>query len=189
MLPDTKRNAYHDNVFLDNNEQIAVAGEGNVAQNEWAVAGRGNYWSDYTGFDANRDGIGDLAYASKSLYENLMDQHPALRLFQLSPATDALDLAAKAFPLFQPQPKMADPNPLMAPPPLPPVRGIPQPPVLQNLLSSAALVLLAVVLLLLGTRTAFGSLRRQQRRVAADVRRRQSSSGRADHQNRCLWIG
>ncbi len=163
MLPDTKRNAYYDNVFLDNNEQIAVAGEGNVAQNEWAVAGRGNYWSDYTGFDADRDGIGDLAYASKSLYENLMDQHPALRLFQLSPATDALDLAAKAFPLFQPQPKMADPSPLMAPPPLPPVRGIPQPPVLENLLSSAALVLLAVALLLLGTRTAFGSLRRQQR--------------------------
>ena len=46
-----------------------------------------------------------------------MDKHPALRLFQLSPAADALDLAAKAFPLFQPQPKMADPYPLMAPPP------------------------------------------------------------------------
>ena len=133
MLPDTKRNAYHENIFQDNNEQIAVAGEGDIVHNEWAVAGRGNYWSDYAGFDADRDGIGDIPYAAKSLYENLMDKHPELRLFQLSPATNALDLAAKAFPLFQPQPKMADPSPLMAPPVLPPVRGIPEPPRLLNL--------------------------------------------------------
>jgi nitrous oxidase accessory protein len=159
MLPNTHRNAYSENVFLDNNEQVAVAGVGELVENEWAVNGRGNYWSDYTGYDAGRDGVGDVPYASKSLYENLMDKHPELRLFQLSPASDALDLAAKAFPIFQPQPKMADPSPLTEPPSLPPVRGIPQPPLAQNLLAALGLLTLAVVILLAATRTAFGSLR------------------------------
>ncbi len=161
MLPNTHRNSYSDNIFLENSEQIAVAGEGELVENNWAVNGRGNYWSDYTGYDANRDGIGDIPYSAKSLYEKLMDKHPELRLFQLSPAADALDLAAKAFPIFQPQPKMADPSPLMEAPSLPPVRGIPQPPLAGNL--AAALALLAVALLVLwaAAGTAFGSLRLQ----------------------------
>jgi len=52
----------------------------------------------------NGDQVGDLPYKSTSLYENLMDTYPELRLFQLSPATDAIDLAARAFPIFQPGP-------------------------------------------------------------------------------------
>ena len=159
MLPNIHRNAYSENVFLENNEQVSVAGEGELVENEWAVNGRGNYWSDYTGYDAGRDGVGDVPYASKSLYENLMDTHPELRLFQLSPASDALDLAAKAFPIFQPQPKMADPSPLTEPPALPPVRGLPQPPVAQNLLAALGLLAVAAAVLLAATATAFGSLR------------------------------
>ena len=53
-----------------------------------------------------------------------MDQYPELRLFQLSPVAEAIDLAARAFPLFQPRPKLSDDSPLMAPPQLPPVPGL-----------------------------------------------------------------
>ncbi len=159
MLPNTHHNAYSDNIFLDNSEQVAVAGEGELVQNDWAVAGRGNYWSDYTGYDADHNGVGDIPYAAKSLYENLMDTHPELRLFQLSPAADALDLAAKAFPIFQPQPKMADPNPLTEPPSLPPVRGIPQTPVAENLVASLGLLALALAILAAAAGTAFGTFR------------------------------
>lgn len=151
LLPGTKRNTYSENVFLENNEQIAVAGEGDILQNDWAVNGRGNYWSDYNGFDANHDGVGDLAYETKSLYENLMDTQPGLRLFQLSPAANALDLAAKAFPIFQPQPKMADPHPLTVPPALPPVRGLAPSPVAENALIALALVAISLLVLLAGT--------------------------------------
>jgi nitrous oxidase accessory protein len=159
MLPNTHRNTYSENVFLDNSEQVSVAGAGELLENDWASNGRGNYWSDYTGFDAGRDGVGDVPYTSKSLYENLMDKHPDLRLFQLSPAADALDLAAKAFPIFQPQPKMADPSPLTEPPSLPPVRGIPQTPVAQNLAASFALLVMAAIILAAAAGTAFGTLR------------------------------
>jgi ABC-type multidrug transport system ATPase subunit len=45
----------------------------------------------------------------------MMDNHPALRLFQLSPAQQAVDLAARAFPIFLPEPKFVDRAPLMNP--------------------------------------------------------------------------
>ncbi len=54
-----------------------------------------------------------------------MAAHPELRLFRLSPVADALDLAARAFPIFQPQPKITDERPLTAPPSLPAVSGLP----------------------------------------------------------------
>ena len=159
MLPNIHRNSYSENYFLDNNEQVSVAGEGELVENEWSVDGPGNFWSDYIGYDAGRDRVGDVPYASKSLYENLMDKHPELRLFQLSPAADALDLAAKAFPIFQPQPKMADPHPLTEPPSLPPVRGLPQPPLIENLLAALGLLALAVLVLSLTAGTSFGAMR------------------------------
>jgi nitrous oxidase accessory protein len=116
MLPVVQRNTFTANTFQDNAEQIAVAGSGDLTRNHWAEGEQGNYWSDYAGFDADGDQIGDLPYAASSFYESLLGLYPELRLFQLSPAVQALDLAARAFPVFQPRPKMADPYPLMAPP-------------------------------------------------------------------------
>mgnify|MGYP001260845655 CR=1 FL=1 len=132
LLPNVKRNLYVHNSFLDNGEQVAIAGGGDALANQWSVAGQGNYWSDYAGFDADGDQVGDLPYRSQSLFEDLLQQYPELRLLQLSPATTALDLAARAFPIFQPRPKLADEHPLVVPPTLPAVAGTPTPPVGQN---------------------------------------------------------
>lgn len=152
LLPLTQRNIYTGNVFQENNEQIAIAGGGELHGNHWSWEGRGNFWSDYAGFDVDGNHIGDIAYQNRSLYENLLDRYPELRLFQLSPATEAIDLAARAFPIFQPRSKMADPHPLMAPPPLPTVAGLASPPWTTNLASAVALTLLAVVIMALGLR-------------------------------------
>jgi nitrous oxidase accessory protein len=152
MLPLVRRNTFTNNIFQENREQIAIAGGGELRGNDWSRDGWGNYWSDYAGFDADGDQVGDLVYRSTSLYENLMEQYPELRLFQLSPATDALDLAARAFPVFQPRAKMADEHPLMAPPDLPDVPGIPDPPTLANLAAALAMLGLAALVLLAGTR-------------------------------------
>ncbi|HXF61570.1 MAG TPA: nitrous oxide reductase family maturation protein NosD [Caldilineaceae bacterium] len=116
MLPLVRRNIFTANTFADNGEQAAVSGNGDLMNNQWAEAGVGNYWSDYSGFDADGNRVGDLPYAAVSLYESLLGRYPELRLFQLSPAVQTLDLAARAFPIFQPRPKLTDPHPLMAPP-------------------------------------------------------------------------
>ena len=150
MLPNTQANRFHDNILLDNGQQINVAGGGDLMRNEWAVDGRGNYWSDYAGFDADGDAIGDLPYTAKSLFDTLTGAHPDLRLFQLGPAGDALDLAAKAFPLFAPQPRMTDPAPLTQAPGLPPAPGMSAPPRTANLAVAMAMIGVALIILALG---------------------------------------
>ena len=125
LLPAVRHNEFVSNSFVDNEEQVALAGGGRPGNNAWTVDGVGNYWSNYAGFDADGDGRGDIAYVSQRLFEDLMQREPALRLFLYSPATDALDFAARAFPVVRPQPKLEDTAPLMAPrvpeavPPLP----------------------------------------------------------------------
>jgi parallel beta-helix repeat protein len=113
--PSVKRNHFSLNSFIDNLEQVGLTGSGDFKDNGFTVADQGNFWSDYTGYDANDDGRGDLPYVSKSLFENMMDRNPQLRLFQLSPAQQAIDLAARAFPIFQPKPKFTDEAPLLTP--------------------------------------------------------------------------
>jgi len=115
FTPAVKRNHFSRNSFIDNLEQVGVTGSGTFDGNGFTVNGVGNFWSDYTGYDVDGNGLGDLPYVAQSLFENMMDQTPALRLFQLGPAQQAVDLAARAFPIFQPPPKFRDEVPLMAP--------------------------------------------------------------------------
>ncbi len=114
FLPNDKRNVFHANTFQENQEQVAVMGSGDFSGNDFSVAGRGNFWSDYKGYDMNRDGLGDVPYRSESFFENLMDREPRLRMFLYSPAQQALELASQAFPAVRPQPKFSDDHPLMA---------------------------------------------------------------------------
>lgn len=152
MLPSVQHNTYTNNVFQENGTQIAIAGGGELIGNNWEQEGRGNYWSDYTGFDANGDHIGDLPYKSQSLYEDLMEKYPELQLFRLSPATDALDLAARAFPVFAPRVKMADDRPLMVPPSLPDIPGLVKPPLWANLAAALGMLTVSALVLFFGTR-------------------------------------
>ena len=126
MLPSVRHNEFVGNSFVENEEQVSIAGGGGLFQaNSWTVAGEGNFWSDYAGYDADADGQGDIEYKSERLFENLMEQEPMLRLFLYSPSTNAIDFAAKAFPAVRPQPKLVDERPFMTPsipaeaPPLP----------------------------------------------------------------------
>lgn len=125
LLPSTRRNHYQANSFIENGEQVTIAGGGMLVDNLWTVEGQGNYWSDYAGYDAAGDGAGDVAYKAERLFENMLERNPNLRLFLYSPATHALEFAARALPLIRPQPKLTDDAPLMRPllpaeaPPLP----------------------------------------------------------------------
>jgi len=110
-----RRNVLWDNSFIDNIEHVEVRGGGVLRGNRWYKDGRGNYWSDYVGFDRDGDGIGDVPYVSESLVETLMDRFPVLRHMASSPAARAIEFAAEAFPLMKPEPKFTDPYPLVAP--------------------------------------------------------------------------
>lgn len=115
MLPSVRRNQIRDNSFIENEQQVVVAGGGQLESNEWSVGGRGNYWSDYAGYDGDADGIGEIEYRAERLLDSLIGRQPELRLFIYSPVINAVDFAARAFPLVRPQPVMTDSFPLTQP--------------------------------------------------------------------------
>jgi nitrous oxidase accessory protein len=115
LQPLSRRIRFWDNAFLGNRTQVQVLGSGSAEGNVWAVDGRGNYWSDALTYDADGDGVSDIPYRSESTYEVLADRYPVLGFFDGTPGAEAIDLAARLFPIFAPRPKLSDPRPLMAP--------------------------------------------------------------------------
>ena len=122
LLPAVRGNTFENNTFWENVEQVAVQGGGTPGQNLW----QGNYWSDYTGFDADGDGRGDVPYRSERFFENLTDREPRLRALIYSPAAQAVEFAGSAFPIVRPQPKFTDPAPRIQPGPIPSFAVLPK---------------------------------------------------------------
>jgi len=118
FLPSARGNLLHANNFIDNFNQVAVAGRGSLAANQFWKGDTGNFWSDYTGYDQNHDGVGDFIHESATLFEDLMDREPALRLFLFSPAQQAVEFVGRAVPAVRPEPKFTDEVPLMRPVPI-----------------------------------------------------------------------
>lgn len=113
--PNTHDNVLTANAFVENEQQVGVHGQGDLALNNFSRDGQGNFWSDYPGFDRDGDGLGDLPYESRSLFESLLAREPNLRLFVHSPAQQAVEFAGRALPEMLPAPRFADPAPLVRP--------------------------------------------------------------------------
>jgi nitrous oxidase accessory protein len=119
MLPSVQRNEFRANSFVENEQQVAIAGGSSLAENIWTAgtgADRlGNFWSDYAGYDGDGNGLGDIPYKSEKLFESLTDRDTALRIFLYSPVEQAIEFASRAAPFVKPQPKLTDEAPMMAP--------------------------------------------------------------------------
>ncbi|PHQ82671.1 MAG: hypothetical protein COB69_01220 [Phycisphaera sp.] len=114
--PNTHNNVVTGNAFIENEEQAATHGRGELTNNVFSHDGRGNFWSDYAGFDRDGNGIGDLPHEPRSLFGKLLAHEPNLRLFIHSPAQKAIEFTARAVPEFLPKPTLLDPSPLAVPP-------------------------------------------------------------------------
>lgn len=106
-----ERTTVTDNSFLDNYEDVFADGEADLPGVEW----KKNFWSSLAGFDLDGNGVSDVPYRSEHLFEDLVAHHPRLRLFVYSPAIQALDMAARAFPVVRPRAKFTDETPRMEP--------------------------------------------------------------------------
>ena len=107
--------SFSGNTFIGNLRQVDAVAGSVEHKNRWSVDGRGNFWDDYQGYDADGNGIGDLVYRYQGAYDSLVERNPAIRAFDYTPARMALDLAAKWFPVYRPEPRAVDKHPLMQP--------------------------------------------------------------------------
>jgi nitrous oxidase accessory protein len=124
FLPSVKNNNFSGNTFIDNVEQVGITSSGRFSGNAWSVDGRGNYWSDFAGYDADGDGVGDVTYKVDDLYNTLTDEYPNLAFFNETPASKAIGLAAQMFPVLRPEPIIEDEHPLVDRPSLAPVQNL-----------------------------------------------------------------
>lgn len=115
ILPSARGNEIVGNNLIDNIEQVRVAGRGTLDANKFWSGDRGNFWSDYTGYDENGDGVGEFVHEPHSLFDNLMEKEPSLRLFLFSPAQQAIEFVGRALPAMRPEPAFVDEVPLMRP--------------------------------------------------------------------------
>jgi len=100
------------NAFIDNQQQVKYVA---TRLQEWSVDGRGNYWSDYLGWDRNGDGLGDIAYEPNDNVDRLLWLYPPVRLLMNSPGIELLRWVQRVFPVMK-SPGVQDGHPLMSPP-------------------------------------------------------------------------
>jgi nitrous oxidase accessory protein len=116
LEPSVAGSVFTENALVSNRVQVQLLGSrrSRADANAW----RGNYWSDYVGFDQNGDGIGDTPYRVEQYFEDLAGRYPSAGLLRMGPAAEALELAARAFPIVKPQPAAVDEHPLLRAPAL-----------------------------------------------------------------------
>lgn len=100
------------NAFVDNHTQVKYVAN---REQEWSSKGRGNYWSDYLGWDRDSNGIGDVAYEPNDAIDKLLWEYPLAKVLMRSPAIETLRWVQTQFPIFRPQ-GVRDSYPLMAAP-------------------------------------------------------------------------
>lgn len=99
------------NSFIGNQQQVKYVA---IRYQEWSHEGKGNYWSDYLGWDRNSDGVGDVPYEPNDNVDRLLWIYPQVRLLMHSPSIELLRLVQRAFPVVK-YPGVQDSFPLMRP--------------------------------------------------------------------------
>ena len=108
----SERNEIFENAFVANQTQVMYVGTRSL---DWAVRGRGNYWSDNAAFDLNGDGIADTAYRPNDVIDQVIWRAPSAKLLMNSPAVQVVRWAQSSFPAIHPG-GIIDSAPLMTPP-------------------------------------------------------------------------
>jgi nitrous oxidase accessory protein len=107
------RGACYSNSFINNNflyNSFDVSYNSKMNDNIF----KQNYWSNYTGYDLDKNGIGDVPYRPVKLFSYVVNRTPETIILLRSLFIDIIDFSEKVSPAFTPD-KLLDHQPLMKP--------------------------------------------------------------------------
>ena len=99
-------NIIENNDFLNNTFDVSYKGK--INDNTFDR----NYWSTYTGYDLDNNGIGDIPYRPVKLFSYVVCENPATIVLLRSLFVDMINFSEKVTPVFTPD-NLKDNYPLM----------------------------------------------------------------------------
>lgn len=125
----SNRIIYKNNNFINNGWAVKVRGacyanhflENNFLYNSFDISYNSkvndnvfdrNYWSNYTGYDLDKNGIGDVPYRPVKLFSYVVNRTPETIILLRSLFIDLIDFSEKVSPVFTPD-NLMDNNPLI----------------------------------------------------------------------------
>lgn len=99
-------NTFKHNNFISNTFEVATNSKHSYSYFD------NNFWSGYTGYDLDRDGIGDVPYSPVSLFSVISSNNPEALILLHSFFIELLEIAEKVFPSLTPE-TLKDKKPLM----------------------------------------------------------------------------
>ena len=103
------KGACYANIFIENNflyNSFDIAYNSKVNDNKFDK----NYWSNYTGYDLDKNGIGDIPYRPVKLFSYIVNRTPETIILLRSMFIDIIDFSEKVSPIFTPD-DLLDNNP------------------------------------------------------------------------------
>jgi nitrous oxidase accessory protein len=117
IMADAQDNQITGNLFARNTFDVSTNSRSSTS------TFRSNWWDRYRGYDLDRNGRGDVAFAPVRLFATVATDSPATVLLLRSLLIDLLDLAERVVPMITPE-GLVDDAPLMRPPELRLMAGI-----------------------------------------------------------------
>lgn len=106
LMANCEKVRFENNNFLQNSFDIST--NGSLFLNELTR----NYWEKYSGYDLNKDNIGDVPYRPVSMYGMMVEQMPYVIMLMRSLIIELLDTAERSIPSLTPE-NIRDDKPLM----------------------------------------------------------------------------
>lgn len=101
-----EENIFHQNNLINNSLDLLVNTK--LSSNEF----HHNYWSNYSGYDLDHDGIGDIPQYPVKLFSYILDQSPEAIVLMRSLFVDIINFSERVSPVFTPK-EVFDAYPLM----------------------------------------------------------------------------
>lgn len=102
------------NNMVDNLADVRTQSQKMNSEVKWEKDGVGNFWSNYRGYDKQKDGVGDIPYRIEEIPELTIDADNPLQALLYTPGYLIVESATRLFPIFKPDPIVEDTKPLLA---------------------------------------------------------------------------